>query len=166
MNTEKPRSSFSLKAFRAMAFLFLPLYLAGGGFAQEKENGQPAQNDSADALAKPDEPKTESELAPNEPVVEANAQPTPNRSSEWNRGRPQALLPSYDKPKNLFLALITWPSVPTCTLPKTSTSMVFPREAERSKRKPESESDSNWAAISTIGKCFCRSGTTVPLWAT
>lgn len=86
MNTEKPRSSFSLKAFRAMAFLFLPLYLAGGGFAQEKENGQPAQNDSADALAKPDEPKTESELAPNEPVVEANAQPTPNRSSEWNRG--------------------------------------------------------------------------------
>ena len=69
-----------------MAFLFLPLYLAGGGFAQEKENGQPTQNDSADALAKPDEPKTESELAPNEPVVEANAQPTPNRSSEWNRG--------------------------------------------------------------------------------
>ena len=86
MNTEKPRSSFSLKPFRAMAFLFLPLYLAGGGFAQEKENGQPAQNDSADALAKPDEPKTESELAPNQPVVEANAQPTPNRSSEWNRG--------------------------------------------------------------------------------
>jgi hypothetical protein len=102
MNNDNRRTSFLLKALRSMAFPFLLVWLAVGGFAQEKENGQPTGNDLTDAFANPDdglEPKTdeEEETPPSEPepanqpiaeqpVIETNAKPTPTRWSEWNRG--------------------------------------------------------------------------------
>ncbi len=83
MNNDNRRTSFLLKALRSMAFPFLLVWLAEAGFAQEKENGQPAKNDLAE-VERSD--SSEAQPAANEPVVEAIAKPTPKRWSEWNRG--------------------------------------------------------------------------------
>lgn len=103
MNNDNRRTSFLLKALRSMAFPFLLVCLAGTGVAQEKENGQSAKNDLADALAKPDDPETESEPATNEPAVEANVQPTPTRWSEWNRGATESSPDSLQKAEKPLL---------------------------------------------------------------